>query len=543
MSDAISIEALLLLLRSRWQMQAAEPIHCSSLWYDSFDWRLYQAGFALRVEETKGQGTVPHLDDERSCLPSTLQPPKPVEISRERKAERALHSLQIKRWYLVRLVDGALCAEVLSSQTPGFAQELPEAMQAHLLALLGPRRLLPRLAFRGKRWPLAMLDDQGKIRVRLEIWQGESQVTEARPAFCARLFGLKGYAQDLAKLRRSLEKAGWGQWLYQAEPLDWLGDHGQRPGDYSAKLDFAFAPTMAAAGAVLEILGFLLQVIRANLSGAGQGQDSEFLHDLRVAVRRTRSALGQLKVFTAESMAVFREGFGWLGQITGPTRDLDVHLLQFPAYLALIPVERRAALMPLHDRIKERQRLAQARLAEELSSERCQSFLQSWQNFLQANNQGRFWSQVGSMEVKAMASRRIWRSYGRLVQDGLAIGDESSPEALHELRKDCKKLRYLLEFFQNLYPQVQILRLVRATKALLDCLGRFQDLEVQARSLEGLSEGLFAKDSPGQEAKMFLFAALSDEQRKEQALFAKRFATLRKQQGAYKKLFVYKHKG
>ena len=56
--------------------------------------------------------------------------------------------------------------------------------------------------------------------------------------------------------------------------------------------------------------------------------DTEFLHDFRVALRRTRSLLGQIRdVFPAAAVEHFSSEFSWIGRLTGPPRDLDVLLL------------------------------------------------------------------------------------------------------------------------------------------------------------------------------------------------------------------------
>jgi len=73
--------------------------------------------------------------------------------------------------------------------------------------------------------------------------------------------------------------------------------------------------------------------------------------------------------------------------------------------------------------------------------------------------------------------------FQRVLKDGMEINDESPAESLHDLRKDCKKLRYLMEFFQHLYPGKKITRLIKSLKELLNHLGNFQDLEVQADKL------------------------------------------------------------
>ncbi len=54
---------------------------------------------------------------------------------------------------------------------------------------------------------------------------------------------------------------------------------------------------------------------------------------------------------------------------------------------------------------------------------------------------------------------------------------------MHELRKTCKNLRYLLEFFQSFYPSNAMRTLVKALKGLQDNLGEFQDYQVQGEAM------------------------------------------------------------
>ncbi len=66
-----------------------------------------------------------------------------------------------------------------------------------------------------------------------------------------------------------------------------------------------------------------------------------------------------------------------------------------------------------------------------------------------------------------------------MLADGGAITAASAPECMHELRKRGKELRYLLEIFGSLYDPAEHWQAVRELKALQDCLGEFQDTEVQ----------------------------------------------------------------
>ena len=92
--------------------------------------------------------------------------------------------------------------------------------------------------------------------------------------------------------------------------------------------------------------------MEANRQGTIDDVDSEFLHDLRVAVRRSRSVLSHGKrVLPAHGRDHFRAEFRWLGEVTGPVRDLDVYLIEWPDYVATLDSDSAAALEPVADHI------------------------------------------------------------------------------------------------------------------------------------------------------------------------------------------------
>jgi CHAD domain-containing protein len=82
-----------------------------------------------------------------------------------------------------------------------------------------------------------------------------------------------------------------------------------------------------------------------------------------------------------------------------------------------------------------------------------------------------------------LAAMRIRRMHRRVLRQGSAITASSPPEALHDLRKRCKELRYLLESFASLHDPATHQRAVKELKGLQDCLGEFQDCEVQQHEI------------------------------------------------------------
>jgi CHAD domain-containing protein len=109
---------------------------------------------------------------------------------------------------------------------------------------------------------------------------------------------------------------------------------------------------------------------------------------------------------------------------------------------------------------------------------------------------------------------------------GAVIGDGSPHEALHDLRKVGKELRYLLEFFGDLFPAEEVKPMIKALKALQDVLGRFQDFEVQADTLRALTTDVAAEPggNEGLLAMGVLIDRLSRAQHQARAEFAAQFA-------------------
>ena len=207
-----------------------------------------------------------------------------------------------------------------------------------------------------------------------------------------------------------------------------------------------------AAGRILQAL---LELIEANLPGTVADIDSEFLHELRVSVRRTRSLLRQLRpAFPAEPLKHFRAEFRWLQRVTGPSRDLDVYVLEFEDFSGTLPEQRRPELGPLRELLIERRVRERRRMVRALRSKRTGRLLTEWRQFLNGLEEPS--AAVGpaaEYPVGQLANARIAKVYKRIVKAGKRIDDSSPPQALHELRKQCKELRYLLELFTASIPR------------------------------------------------------------------------------------------
>ncbi len=228
------------------------------------------------------------------------------------------------------------------------------------------------------------------------------------------------------------------------------------------------------------IFSTLLLTMESCETGIRENRDVECLHNFRVALRRTRALLHQLKgVIPQATIKRFNREFDWLGNATGPARDLDVYLLSFDKFAACLPVERQHEILPLFDFIKQQRRRRHLRVLKVLESRRYRKIMDDWNKIISRPLPRRTRLVRAGIPVLIVADQCIWHSYRKVMNKGKRINPASPASSLHELRKKCKNLRYLTECFQQLYPRRDIQVLINNLKNLQNNLGEFQDLEVQ----------------------------------------------------------------
>jgi CHAD domain-containing protein len=240
-------------------------------------------------------------------------------------------------------------------------------------------------------------------------------------------------------------------------------------------------------------------------------------------VKQARSCL------PVEQARHFASELAWLGAVTSPVRDLDVHLEELDGAAE-------DDLRPLRDFLAARRDDAQSGLVGALGSARYEAIVEEWRGMsspatLLAAISPATASPASPPDARRpigeVADRYLRRAYRRVVRDGRAIGPTSPPEALHELRKRAKELRYLLECFQTLYPEDELRAAVKELKAFQDNLGEYQDCQVQAAALRTMAEEIMDSHS-APAATLMAMGRLAEEQERRESRsrteFAGRFA-------------------
>lgn len=493
MNDAISsgfllphtmnAERLAKLLGGDTHCRIDESVDFTLEFFDSFDWRLHAAGHRLLQLRTP-QSSVVRLKPGDGGDPSDA-----IEFG----------------------------------DKPAWPADLPDStLKAKVAKLLDMRVLLPVATVQGEATDLSILNEDDKIVVRLQLLAMQcvsAEVDEPRALLPRlRLLPVRGYERHLNRLAAHLTDEM--EWPKAPDCLfdEAMAAVGREAGDYSSKLDVPLKRDQTALEATRKVLLALLDTLERNVAGTSADLDSEFLHDLRVATRRTRSALSQVKrVLPDDLVSEYKERFAWLGQVTGPTRDLDVFLLELPRYRASLPPSMAGDLDGLEQHLRVAHRTEQEKLKRKLGSAEMRDLLNDWHAVLEAEKPPGEAGSFADLPIAQVASQRIWRMYKRVLKAGRAVTVDGPAEEMHELRKDCKKLRYLIEFFRGVYPAKELKPLIRTLKELLDNLGEFQDLEVQADKLRTFAHDFDPEDPHSMPTVMAIGALVADLLRHQQA--------------------------
>lgn len=228
------------------------------------------------------------------------------------------------------------------------------------------------------------------------------------------------------------------------------------------------------------------------------GRDPEALHQMRVALRRLRSALSLFApVLEADPRAAsFADEIKRVTEPFGRARNLDVFLGEtLPSLVEARPDD--PELDHLRARAESERERAYVAVLAILDS------LQ-WRNLL-IDLVG--WIETGAWAERAeagedardFAARVLERASRRLKSRGRGL-KRLDPESRHRARIAAKKLRYGAEFFGGLYPKKKDRRrraaFGAALKDLQDHLGTLNDWET-ARSV---ADGLAGPSLPGPDA-------------------------------------------
>ena len=429
-------------LQDRYCIQQEKTFREHCVYYDTFDWRLYNKSLVL-------------CSTAQTLLLQSLETSTVLE-----------------------------CATI--TVPPVLLSDFPSgSLQERVAPIIETRALLKLFAMDAQCTHIRILNNDAKTVLRLLVEVDTlAEATDAPPfAACLWLKPVRGYDKAAKKFSKWLINKGWTI-AHEHIYLQGLAAVKKQPGAYSSKIRVHLQPTLRSDAAAKIILKELFHIIKWNAEGVKNDIDTEFLHDFRVAIRRARVVLGQMKeVFPANVTAQLKKDCAYLGTITNRVRDLDVYLLHKAHYKALLSPPVRPDIEPLFAHLQRERTRAWRTLGRQLDSQTYADILRRWDAFLAQPPEGDSAAANASRPIIEVVRKRLRRRCRSIVQLGTQLLAEPDDERLHALRIACKKLRYVLECFVSLFPGKKTTVLIKHLRALQDNLGRGHDLFVQQEAL------------------------------------------------------------
>ncbi|MBC2604561.1 CHAD domain-containing protein [Pelagicoccus albus] len=322
-------------------------------------------------------------------------------------------------------------------------------------------------------------DEKTVARLRLTRLTEESSGQSTQSLATIPLVGYTEEAQEIASILDTLtgfhrKKKCSIEWVFNAVGA------GAPPLSPSATVQLD--SDQSTQSAVVEIAKQMVHTASQMEDGVIKDIDTEFLHDYRVSIRKLRSVLSLTKgAFAKDDLNRLKTAFGGFARKTSRLRDLDVYLMEKELFRSMLPRSLHPGLDPLFEFFAKERSRELTKIRRHLKSAAYTKSIESQLNWLSQEElpQG----PASETPIKPFASHIIAIHYKRVRKMGKKLDDTTPDEEVHELRIECKKLRYLLELFSSLYPTKDIKRIIKQLKGLQTVLGNFNDYTVQQQSL------------------------------------------------------------
>jgi triphosphatase len=423
------------------------------LYLDTQDWRLFRAGYSLRIRSAGGR------------VQATMKALKPAKGAMRRRREISA-DLQAAAPEAVLRLRGPLADNLRALAGRAPLRRLFEVRTLRqTFALARDGQPVGEVALDETTIPVGE-DSPAELR-RVEVEVPEQAVEAARP-----FVELLRIACGLQPAMVSKFEAG-------------LIASGLRPDTTLDVGPVRIDADMSAGEVAFAVLRRQFRALIAKEPGTRLGDDPEDLHDMRVATRRLRAAIALFEPALPVRLARLREEVGWLGGVLGSVRDLDVQLEQLGEWTAERQEQERHALDALRDVIERSLSRARAELLRTLDSGRYARFVMTFSRLLRAGPLRR--GAATRTPITVAAPELVRRRYRAVRRAGAHLVRDSPPADFHRLRIRCKRLRYALEFVQDVYPG-DADHLIAALVDVQDILGAHQDAIVAMEHLRSLLE-------------------------------------------------------
>lgn len=240
--------------------------------------------------------------------------------------------------------------------------------------------------------------------------------------------------------------------------------------------------------AVGKIIAVTARQIIGNIAAAADGRDPEGVHQLRIGLRRLRSAFSLFNGALSHRGEVLGDKAKRAFQALGDARDLDVFLLE-----TMAPVLNSRFDGPGAERLAaiagESRQAAYEQVRRLVGEPWFSSFLL---DLLIAGEGGKggLVARDGDLLLRPRAVAVLHKRHKKVLKLGRGFAGMSSDQR-HQVRIALKKLRYACDYFQPLFKKSAARPYLKRLAGLQDDLGRLNDATVA----ESLADRLAADDA------------------------------------------------
>lgn len=239
------------------------------------------------------------------------------------------------------------------------------------------------------------------------------------------------------------------------------------------------------AEAVRLLMGQQLADLQAQEERYRAGDRKEGVHRMRVAIRRMRALLRLFgERFTGKTTKDLTTSLRSAARVLGQLRDLDVLTGHLLSHQEALPEADREAMDSLIRRKRKRRKRARRALDAYLNGKQYRKLIDQLTRF--TTTPGRGVRSVAEpytpQQVRHVLGSTLWGLYEHVWAFGPLV-DDASTDTLHQLRIECKYLRYALEFFTPVLEEERVSHLTTQVIALQDHLGALQDAMVASEML------------------------------------------------------------
>ena len=467
-------------------VQPGPVVAIEDAYLDSADWRLYRAGYSLRVRRTAGRAE------------ATLKSLARVEQGPQRRRE-------ITEF----LPQGDLAAEAIPDMLTALPGPVGERVRlaagTHPVRVLFTLHTLRRgfaLSIGGEGVGEVVLDETrvdgggedsatGIARVEVEAaGSGPADRGDLLSPFVERLqddcgltpAGQSKFEAGLAAC--GLRPAGWPDSSGAGEVA---GAAGTATGGVAA------ASILSMGQLAYRALGRAFAALLNAEPGTRLGEDPEALHDMRVATRRMRSLMRLFARVLPEDAQLLAGELRWLAGLLGEVRDRDVLIAGLAGGIhGGEPMEPGALadVLAIWDR---RRVAARSRLVLALDSVRYDALIGALAEWVHKGPPEEI--AAAGEPARLAAPAYVRRLYRRVRHDGDRLRPGSPAADFHALRIQVKRLRYVLDSVAELYGKPGAALIAAATRCQ-DLLGRHQDADVARQQLLDTVTD-YGRDLPG----------------------------------------------